>query len=190
MFKRDILTIPNALSFSRIVFLPLLIALALMRKDTAFLIIFIVIGSTDAFDGLVARKFNMTSDFGKTIDSLADLFFYLACAWFMYQLFPAVLEPNLMLLYVFLSVLAISFVVSFIRIGKPVMMHTYWLKLNAVLVYMLIILSFFTDTTWFLAAILFSFIGAFTEEMAIFILFGDVDPDTPSIFTLMRSKTV
>ena len=189
MLKRELLTIPNILSLSRIVFLPLLIALAWMRKDTAFLVLFIIIGSTDAFDGFVARKFNMASDFGKAVDSFADLFFYLGSAWFLFRLFPSYLEPNVTLLYVAIAVLLASLVVSFVRIGRPVMLHTVWLKFNAVLVYALIIISFFADTTWFVAVILISFMAAFAEAITIFIVFGDVDPDTPSILSLMHSKT-
>ena len=43
--------------------------------DTKYLIagiIFIIASLTDYFDGIVARKYNMITDFGKTIDAISD----------------------------------------------------------------------------------------------------------------------
>lgn len=181
-------TVPNALSFSRIVFLPLLIAFAWFEWRLAFTVGYILVGSTDAFDGYIARKFNQVSEFGKTIDSLADVLFYLASAWFLHRLYPQYLEPNQRLLFVFFSIFALSFIVSAIRLGVPVMMHTSILRYNAVLVYALIFFSFFFNTTLFVALILIIYIIGFMEEILIFLIYGDVDRDTPSILTLIQSK--
>ena len=186
MFKRENLTIPNCLSLSRIVFLPALFALVWLEMPLAFTILYAVIGSTDLWDGMIARRLNQKTDLGKSLDSIADLFFYLSTAYFIHALYAVYLEPNLILLYVFLSFLALSFVVSAIRCKKPILMHTVLLKLCAVLVYALMIFSYFFDTTRFITAILFIYFVAFTEEIAIFIKYGEVDPDTPFLFSLMK----
>lgn len=186
---RTLWTVPNVLSISRIVFLPLLIALAWFEWRLAFTVGYIIIGSTDAFDGYIARKFNQVSEFGKTIDSLADVLFYLASAWFLHRLYPQYLEPNQTLLYVFFGIFALSFIVSAIKLGVPVMMHTSILRYNAVLVYALIFFSYFFNTTLFVAIILILYILGFIEEILIFLIYGDVDRDTPTIFTLMKSHT-
>ncbi|NLA72068.1 MAG: hypothetical protein GX850_06590 [Clostridiaceae bacterium] len=49
--KRENINIPNALSVSRGLLMPVLFAFAIMEMKTAFLIGYIIIGSTDAFDG-------------------------------------------------------------------------------------------------------------------------------------------
>ena len=187
--KRKYVSVPNALSLSRIVFLPLLVVLAIYEWRVTFTVLFIIIGSTDAFDGFIARRFNQVTDIGKALDSFADLIFYLACAWFLHRLYPAAIEPNMVLLYVFLGLLAFSFVISYVRLGKPILMHTFLFKLNAVLIYALIILSFFIPTAWLVASILIIYLVGLAEEIAIFIVFGEVDPDTPSILSLIRRKT-
>ncbi len=181
-------TIPNALSVSRIVFLPLLVALAWFEWRLAFTIGYLLIGSTDAFDGYIARKFNQVSEFGKTIDSLADVLFYVASAWFLHRLYPEYLEPNQILLFVFFGIFALSFIVSAIRLGVPVMMHTHILRYNAVLVYALMFFSFFFNTTLLVAVILGIYILGFIEEILIFLIFGDVDRDTTSILALMSAR--
>lgn len=184
--KRSYVTIPNALSLSRLVFLPLLYLFILADHLTLFLIGYILIGSTDFFDGLIARRFNMTSEIGKALDSIADLFFYISSAWFLYYLYPQYLAPNAILLILFFSLFFLSFVVSAVLLHKPVMMHTFLLRLNGVLVYLTVILSQFANTTLLIAAILVIYLVGFSEEIAIFVRYGDVDPDTPSIMTLMR----
>ena len=68
-----ILTIPNLLSFIRILLIPLFVWYYLQRDDgTATAIVLAASGLTDALDGFIARRFNMISDFGKALDPLAD----------------------------------------------------------------------------------------------------------------------
>ncbi len=188
---KKFLSIPNILSLSRLVLLPVLFILVSLDMKVAFVISYAIIGSTDMFDGWVARKFNMRTDLGKALDSIADLPFYISTAYFLYKLYPEYLKPNAILLYIFFSVLALSFVVSAIRCKKPIMMHTFLLKLNAVLIYFLVVFSLFTDTTYFISLILFIYYIGFAEEIFIFIKYGEVDPDTPSVFTLRnRNKPI
>jgi phosphatidylglycerophosphate synthase len=177
-------TVPNALSASRVIFLPLLWVLALLRMETAFVICYALVGITDLFDGFAARRLNQRSAFGKTLDSFADLLYYLSSAFFMAWLYMDYLKPNLPLLYVFFGFLVLSFIVSAIKCGKPIMMHTLLLKLNAVLVYVGVILSAFIDTTIFVTVVLAVYLVSYTEEILIFLIHGEVDPDSPTIFNV------
>lgn len=185
--KKNI-NVPNALSLSRIVFLPVLFVLAIYDLRLEFIILYILVGSTDAFDGFIARRFNQVTEFGKTIDSAADLLFYVSTAWFLYRLYPEYIIPNMNLLIGFFSLLGVSFVVSFIFCGKPILMHTFILRLNAILVYALMVFSYFTNTTYFITFILALYIIGFIEEIIIFIKYGEVDPDTPSVLSLLKKE--
>ena len=180
--KKEYVNIPNALSLSRLVFLPFLFIFVIFDMRIPFIAGYIIIGATDMFDGWVARTFNMKTDIGKALDSIADIPFYLASAWFLYKLFPQFLEPNASFLKVFFVIFALSFIVSGIFCKKPIMMHTFLLKLNGILVYFLIIISHFTDTTLLVTFILVVYVLGFAEEILIFIKYGEVDPDTPTIF--------
>ncbi len=181
------LTIPNILSVSRIVFLPLLYYFVFANNHLAFTIAYIFISSTDFFDGLIARKFNQITDIGKTLDSVADILLYVSTAFFLYRLYPEYLVPNNAYLVAFFSLFFLSFVVSFVMTGKPILMHTALLRMQAVLIGILVVSSYFVDTTYFVRFILLIYFIAFAEEMAIFIKYGQVDPDTPSIFTLINA---
>lgn len=71
--KEDILTIPNLLSFFRILLIPVIAVLySYYESHIAAVIVIAFSGLTDILDGKIARKFNMISDFGKFIDPVAD----------------------------------------------------------------------------------------------------------------------
>ncbi len=177
-------TLPNGLTLARIVLLPLLFALANRGTEVAFVVAYALVGATDFFDGIAARRLNQRSSLGQMLDSVVDIPFYLATCYFLYRLHPEYLYPNLTLLWGFLALFAASFVVSGILCHKPIMMHTSLLRLQAVLVYLLVILSAFFDTTLFVTVILVLYFVSFAEEILIFILHGEVDPDSTSIFNI------
>ena len=70
--KEDILTIPNFLSFFRILLIPAMVLLYIKDHHYTSVLIILLSGLTDIADGRIARKFHMISDFGKFIDPVAD----------------------------------------------------------------------------------------------------------------------
>ena len=70
--REQVLTVPNAMSAFRILLIPFIIwTYACDRHYLAFALV-LVSALSDMLDGLVARKLNMISDFGKFIDPVAD----------------------------------------------------------------------------------------------------------------------
>ncbi|NLY19177.1 MAG: hypothetical protein GX045_09585 [Clostridiaceae bacterium] len=125
MLKKEYITVPNILSVSRIVLLPVLYVFIMFKMYLSFTVAYAILGMTDMFDGMIARKFNMKTEIGKQLDSIADLFFFLSSAYFIYVLYTEYLNPNLILLFVFLGILVASFVISYIFCGKIILMHTF-----------------------------------------------------------------
>lgn len=70
--KDQICTIPNFLSFFRIALIPFIIWMYAVSQPYWALAIIILSGVTDIADGIIARKFNMVTDFGKGLDPVAD----------------------------------------------------------------------------------------------------------------------
>jgi CDP-diacylglycerol--glycerol-3-phosphate 3-phosphatidyltransferase len=67
--------LPNALTWLRIVLVPLLVVLFYLPwpwSDQAAGLLFAIAGITDAFDGYFARKLNLTSRLGAFLDPVAD----------------------------------------------------------------------------------------------------------------------
>lgn len=75
-WKKEIFTIPNLLSFFRLLLIPVYMSIYLRAQDVRDYIsagtILAVSCATDMVDGKIARKFNMITTFGKFLDPLAD----------------------------------------------------------------------------------------------------------------------
>lgn len=67
-----ILTLPNVLSFFRLMLIPLIVYLFETNEYWWAFGALLLSGTTDVVDGWIARTFHMVSDFGKALDPIAD----------------------------------------------------------------------------------------------------------------------
>lgn len=70
--SNKILTIPNILSFVRIVLITPFVVLFINKNYIAAAIVILLSGLTDFLDGYIARNFNQMSELGKILDPLGD----------------------------------------------------------------------------------------------------------------------
>jgi len=69
------MNVPNKLTLLRIALVPLIVLFMLLRFPLAYTIAYALFGAaaiTDHFDGKIARRDNLITDFGKFADPLAD----------------------------------------------------------------------------------------------------------------------
>ncbi|GAA3532709.1 CDP-alcohol phosphatidyltransferase family protein [Aeromicrobium panaciterrae] len=77
--EERVFTIPNALSFVRLLLVPVFLWLVMGPKwDELALVVLMVSGVTDYLDGKLARSLGQTSKIGAILDPVADRFFILA----------------------------------------------------------------------------------------------------------------
>lgn len=67
-----LLTVPNAITLSRILLIPVFLWLLVERYDLAAAVLLGLISATDFVDGKIARRFNQVSAIGKILDPVAD----------------------------------------------------------------------------------------------------------------------
>jgi len=67
-----IVTVPNILSVSRVVLLPIVLLLLFKHQNAAAVGVMAVSWTTDALDGYIARKLNQVSNLGRVLDHLVD----------------------------------------------------------------------------------------------------------------------
>ena len=77
VISKDLMTIPNAISFIRILLITPFVAFFVAAKYITgnyipAILILAISGVSDIFDGLIARKFHQESELGKVLDPLAD----------------------------------------------------------------------------------------------------------------------
>ncbi|HXX56533.1 MAG TPA: CDP-diacylglycerol--glycerol-3-phosphate 3-phosphatidyltransferase [Thermodesulfovibrionales bacterium] len=68
------LNLPNTLTVTRIVLIPVFVTAVIYRRYDYALYLFFIAALTDAFDGLIARLKNQKTAFGTFLDPLADKF--------------------------------------------------------------------------------------------------------------------
>src|ERR1700752_32446 len=124
-------SIPNFITLGRILLVPIIIwAIASDQMELAFAV-FIVAGVSDAIDGFLAKRFNMTSELGALLDPLADkallVSIYVALGiW-------GALPLWIVILVVSRDIMIVSAVIVSWLFGKPVPMKPLMVsKLNTV----------------------------------------------------------
>lgn len=70
--REQLFTIPNFMSFFRLVLVPFIIWTYLKAEYAIAASLVLLSAATDVLDGIIARKFDMVSDLGKILDPLCD----------------------------------------------------------------------------------------------------------------------
>jgi len=174
------MNIPNIISFSRIILS--IILLFVMNSVSLFLILFFVAGLTDAADGYIARKFKMVTSLGARIDSIADLFFYLSVLLLLYIKYRWVFAENIVLFLIVLAVKLFLIVLSKMKFGKVVFLHTTANKVTGFLVFVAVPVVMLTKNKSFLPMLLCVALFAALEELIIQIKEKEVNPNRKSLF--------
>lgn len=113
------LTVPNLLSFIRILVIPLLIIFLLDRNFIMAGVMLIISGVSDMFDGMIARKFNQVTQLGKMLDPIADKLTLIAVVICIYVLYPSVLPFVIILFAKEFLMLCGGFVLIKMKIKPP-----------------------------------------------------------------------
>lgn len=71
-FKAEALSIPNLLSWFRLLLIPVFVIQYMNEEFMDALLTLAVSGLSDVLDGRIARKYNMVTDVGKVLDPIAD----------------------------------------------------------------------------------------------------------------------
>lgn len=138
-YQKKILTIPNLLSLFRLCLIPVIVWLYCGRADYFWTTFTLVLsGVTDIADGIIARKFDMVSDFGKAFDPVADKLTQMAMLFCLVTRFPLMLIPLLVLTVK--EILAATLNMITIRKTGRVMGAVWHGKLNTVLLYAMMLI--------------------------------------------------
>ena len=93
-YKHKIITIPNILSLFRLLLIPVIMWLYIVKEDPVLTTVILALsGITDIVDGIIARKCHMVSDFGKAFDPVADKLTQIAMLFCLVSRFKWMLLP-------------------------------------------------------------------------------------------------
>lgn len=98
-YQKRLWTIPNILSFFRLCLIPAIVWLYVGKKDYLRTLIIVLLSAlTDIADGIIARAWNMTSDFGKALDPIADKLTQIATLFCLVSRFHYMIVPLALLI--------------------------------------------------------------------------------------------
>ena len=151
----------------------------------AFYNLYFITGHTDVLDGFIARRMNLTSEFGAKLDSIADLLFYTVMLSVM---FPALWELLPMgIWYLLVAVLAVrltSYTVAAIKFHRFASTHTWLNKITGAVVFAIpfvLLLPCDIPLCW---VICITGGVASVEELVIHLLSKEYDNKVKSIFDI------
>jgi len=119
---------PNLVSGARIALMPVVLMAAVAGSRVWFVALLATSLATDALDGFLARKLNAFSDFGRTLDSLADYMMLLTGIAGIALLWPEAMQRELPWVISGLGAFFAVLVYGYARFGRPLRYHTWATK--------------------------------------------------------------
>jgi cardiolipin synthase (CMP-forming) len=183
-------TIPIGLVILRFLISPLLLWDALDHQISIwFLVSFVAAFLSDIFDGIIARKLQVSTAQLRQADSWADVCLYTciaASAWIVHQ------EIILHFRWPLLSVIGVQLVwwiVNLAKYGKPASYHTYSAKIWGLTLFVATVALFgFNQAGIFLWLTIIMGIIHTLEEIAMTVILPEWKHDIPSFFHALQLK--
>jgi phosphatidylglycerophosphate synthase len=185
-------TIPNLLTALRLLLLPVLWGLALLKWPVPLAIGMIISFLTDTLDGFIARRFNVTSAFGSKFDSLADNLLIPSTVIWLVILRPEVLTDHPILCAVAVATYGSSLLVGWIKFRRFANLHLYSKKTAGVLSYAFIVHALLAGryNAWLFYIAISLFILASVEGLILQLTHAQVDEHMGSlVLALVRRKS-
>lgn len=122
----------NFITFFRILAFPIFIILLLQGNYDHFKWLLVVSFLTDALDGYLARKFNVSSILGSRLDSMGDDLTVLAAVIGLFFIHPKFLKEEWIIIALLFVLYLIQLVYAVVRYRKMTSFHTLLAKTSAV----------------------------------------------------------
>lgn len=144
MLKFEKKLIPNYLTILRLLLVPIIFGLILYEQYTFAIVFYIIANLTDILDGFIARKFDLTSDFGKLMDPLADKITQIST---ILALIIKRIIPFWILIVFSIKEIIMIIVASVLYKKKIVTVHSKWYgKVATVLLFIAIVFTLLSET--------------------------------------------
>jgi len=187
--QENILNVPNLLSFYRLLAIPFIVWSLFSENRTLFITLICINLITDILDGLIARTFNLCTEFGARLDSLADISTFLLSIsgfWIFEKLF--VIEHQIAFIALF-SFYAVPQLVSLIKFKRPTSFHLYSNKIVGYIqgIFIFTFFVFGYNEFYFYFMIIASCLGDF-EVFLLVLLLPKIISNAKSIFSVLKRK--
>lgn len=189
MDRKKIITIPNLLSFYRIVAFPLILWFIISGKERLFAIFLIINLVTDFLDGLIARLFKQETDIGAKLDSFADDLTYILAFTGLLVFKGEDFMPHLASFIIFMAFLIGSVVVSLIKFKRTPSFHLYSTKISGYIQagFFICLFTIGFVSLFYYIMIVWGILAA-TEHMIIQIIIPEMRSNVKGLYWVLKEK--
>jgi cardiolipin synthase (CMP-forming) len=188
---KNIFTIPNYISFYRILIAPLILYFIFTGQENLFALFLVINLLTDVADGYIARRFNMETEFGARLDSIADNITYLmgftGLVFFKLDDFM----PHIFSFTIFFISGTSTHIVSLIKFGRFPSLHLYSTKTGGYIQGLFFILLF---TTGFITPIYYLMViwavASAIEHITIQLLINEMRSNVKGLYWMIKEKSI
>lgn len=163
----------NSLAFYRLLSAPVLMFLVIYNQSGVFKYLLAVSFLTDAIDGFLARRFNVRTDFGAKLDSIADQLTVAAAIIGMIFFKPGIIANEKILVVLLLILFLIQTAMALVRYHRISSFHTYLAKIAAIAQALFFMVLFFLPQPSFIVfyvAVILTAIDLIEEIILVLIL--------------------
>jgi cardiolipin synthase len=181
--------LPNLLSGSRLLAVPVLLALAVTRHERAFAWLLIIAMLTDIADGWIARASGSETRTGAFLDSIADSALMLVAIYGLWVFHRDVMTDHALACGSAVGLWALENVVALLRYGRLSSFHTYLSKVAAnilgVFVAVLFVIGYYP---WMFYLAMGLTILSSAEELALLAVIDEWKSDVRGLWWVLRAK--
>ena len=187
--------IPYLLIFARLLFACIFLSLTVSSFHSKGIILFLMYAGilSDIFDGIVARKLNVSSQNLRLLDTFVDLLFYISLFAYINSLHLQIVSDNSLLIIIILSLEGLMYFICIVRFKKLPSPHAILSKfwgIYIVIEFTLLLLD--VNGIHFRIALLLGLV-AHIDRVLIYSLLRHWDHDIPSAyhaFLLRQGKPI
>ncbi len=187
LFKK--FNIADWFSFYRIAAAPLLLILLWLGNREIFTWFLFISYSTDAIDGMIARKLKITSSRGSQLDSIGDQITFTIGLLGCYVFETAFIKENLIIIIIAFCPYIIQMLIALKKYGKTTAFHTYLAKSSAIIQGIFILwLLFFGPVYWMFYFMIIIGILETIEEITLIFMYDNWVAGVKGIYWAINDK--
>jgi len=184
--RKYFIHIPIALIYSRLVLSVMILLLSYLQPENFRPIIntLLIIGLiSDVFDGIIARRLNVSTVKLRRMDSFVDQIFWLSAVAGAYVICGEFFKSHAMLLVTIIGAEALTYLISYLKFKKEVATHAILSKVWTVIILATLIQIISTcDSTWLFMTCFYVGIVTRMEIIAILLIIRQWENDVPSLY--------
>lgn len=184
--------IPKILIFSRLVigFLIVILSCINIENYKPIAVSLLTIGLlTDIFDGIIARKLNISTQLLRRLDSTIDQIFFICVALATYIQCPEFFKNNILLVSILIGTEILTYAVSFLKFKKEIATHSLGAKFWTLLLFGTLIQVILECQSVYLFQMCF-WVGMITriEIIGIILTLKEWTNDVPSLYHAVQLR--